>query len=353
MAENFFTSIFHTVYTVIATYSTFLTIGFIISIVQKKTFRELKEKIEYEVSKTGLKAVLYGYSLGGNFVRYFLTHFVDDEWKSKYIEGAMFFVPGVGGAFSAPTYIATSNFFGPLNNQPFFKHMPSLYAMIPNFPANKNVAIINGKSIDASQIFEEIVKASEFSKNEKLIFKNKNSKVGDEAEVDIVIDETCKTLYKIHLPFLEEEIGDPNVRSLVVFNSGIPVMCGANVTQLASNKFEYEIFNCEGDGVMPSRGAEYASQHWKDVKYHDFNSPDAKFDHFDVGRSEELRNLIKDFIYKKNDSDNSPSKKTIIIIAVACAVLLVIVIIIIVVVVKKKKNIQDNNLASFSKLIEE
>lgn len=320
-----------------------------------QTLQTLKDRIQKEVEATENheKAFISGYSLGGNFVRYFLTHFVDDEWKSKYIEGAMFIVPGVGGAFSSAVYISTSRFFGPLESSPFYKHMPSLYSMIPNFPANKNIAIINGKQIDASQIFEEMVKASEFSKDGKVTFINKNSNNGDETEVDIIIDDTCKTIYKIYLPFLEEEIGDPNVRSLVVYNSGIPVICGANVTQLSSNKFEYEIYKCGGDGLMPSRGAEYASQNWKNVKYHDFNSSSSKYDHGGIGNSEELQKLAKDFIYNKTPSDDTFSKTKIIIFSSAVGAFAIILIIIIVCVVKNNKKKKENNLQTFSKLIEE
>lgn len=318
------------------------------------TFQTLKDRIEKEVEATlnHDKAFISGYSLGGNFVRYFLTHFVDEEWKSKYIEGAMFFVPGVGGAFSSPTFVATNQFLGPKDSLTFSRHMPSLYSMFPNFPANKDVAIINGKHIDASQIFEEMIKASEFSKSEKLILKNKN--LNDEAEIEIIVDETMKTLYKLHLPYLEEEIGDPNVRSLIVFNSGIPVICGVNSTQTSHNKFEYEIYNCGGDGVMPSRGAEYASQHWKNVKFHDFNTTDRKYDHSGIKFTEELKKLAKDFILNKDSSDIkiSDKLKLIIFCSAAGAFVVIIIIIIIIVVVRNKKKEKNQPLSTLSKLID-
>lgn len=271
------------------------------------TFQALKEKIQHEVEQTKNheKAIISGYSLGGAFVRYFLTHYVDEEWKSKYIEFAMFFAAGVGGSFFSSASIGVGKMFGILDmdkkavNSPFIRHMPSLYSMLPNFPTNKRKSIFNGRPFGASEIFNEMIKISEESKGEIIEFKNKN-KENFSVNFSVVIDDTSKKIYNANLPFLEEDILDPGVRSLIVFNSGMKVICGFNITQINPHHYEYEIFECGGDNIISSDGVEYASKHWKNVVFHDFNSTNHKFLHEEISFSKELADYIIEFIGDDN-----------------------------------------------------
>lgn len=245
-----------------------------------KVFSNLKEKIEEEVQKTGQKAVLVGYSLGGHFIRYFLTEFSNKKWNSHHISGIQFGSSVIGGAFPTLIHLITGQFQkNKLFKTDFFKRMPSFTAMFPNFHANKKVikkTIFNSKSeietqyIGASQIFERL---------------KKNGK----------IDKTYELLYLKGLNFFKEDIVDPEIRSNFIFNSGIPTINTLNIT-IKNSKPKYEIVYGEGDGMMPTNGIKYVIKKWSNVTYHDFNKNDKKFGHLEMIKQPEYTRLTREFI---------------------------------------------------------
>lgn len=286
------------------------------------TFQKLKEKIEVEVEKTvnKEKAVLSGYSLGGNFLRYFLTHFVDDEWKSKYVDSAMFFAAGIDGSFLSSVSASIGKLFGILDienflpeyrNSPLIRHMPSLYSMFPNFLSHNEVMKINGRSVNASELFGEMKKISTSSKGSKIEFINVRS--SEIYNFSVIVDDVSNAIYNFYLPFLEEDIRDPGVRCLLVYNSAMPAVCGANLNKIDNFKYEFSINYCGSDNIIPSNGMEYAIKHWKNVVFHDFNSTDFKFIHEQISFSKELADIIKQFIQSsdKNTLNQSMIRKII------------------------------------------
>lgn len=307
-------------------------------------FANLKNKIEIEVNLTSPndpsqreKAFIAGYSLGGNFVRYFLTHYVTENWKQEYIQGAIFLVAGVGGAFSSPLFIVQGGIFTSQKME-FCKHMPGYFTMIPNYVAHGKMAEFDGKSIKASEIFDTFINISEQSQS-GITFINKNEQVN----ITINIDETSKRVYNAILPYLQEDIKDPNVPTLIGYNSGIPVIGGANVTTIGPNLYEFVQIDTPGDGVMPSSGIEYAISHWKNVVWHDYNTSDSKYDHGGLKDREELREFIREFILDNAPTPtDQPGKKMmlmilVIVFSVAIVILIVAIVVIAILISKKKK----------------
>lgn len=282
------------------------------------TFQKLKEKIEYEVGITPNheKAIISGYSLGGNFIRYFLTNYVDDVWKAKYIDSAMFFAAGVDGSFFSSISSSIGKFFGIVDiesflseyhNSPVIRHMPSVYSMFPNFQSHhRNVAFIDGKSIKASELFDEMIKISDSSNGSLIEFVDKKRK-NVSYNFSVIVDNTSKRIYEAHLPFLNDEVRDPGVPCLFVYNSAMPVICAANITKINNLKYEFEVEYCGGDNIIPSGGMEYAIKNWKNVVFHDFNSTEHKFIHEQISFTKELSDFIKEFINNREKRANKYS----------------------------------------------
>lgn len=245
-----------------------------------EVFTNLKEKIEREVQKTGRKAVLVGYSLGGHFIRYFLNDFSNKKWNLNHIAGIQFGSSVIAGAFPTLIHHITGQFpTNALFKTDFFKHMPSFTAMFPNFHANKKVikkTVINSKSqietkfLDASQIFERLKKSKK-------------------------IDKMTELLYLKGLNFFKEDIVDPGIKSFFIFNSGIPTINKINIT-VKNSKNSYEIVYGEGDGMMPTNGIKYVINKWSNVSYHDFNTNDKKFGHLSMIKQPEYSKLTREFI---------------------------------------------------------
>ncbi|GAW81738.1 phosphatidylcholine-sterol acyltransferase precursor [Plasmodium gonderi] len=57
----------------------------------QQDYKLFKESIETAYEKrNGMKVNLMGHSLGGLFINYFLTHLVDKEWKTKYLNAILY-----------------------------------------------------------------------------------------------------------------------------------------------------------------------------------------------------------------------------------------------------------------------
>lgn len=261
-------------------------------------FGKLKAKIESEVEKAGQKAIITGYSYGGNAMRRFLTHFVDDEWKEKYIGGACFLAAAMGGAFSAAQYLYRSKVYD--LGSPFVKHMPSLFALLPNFPTNVNIGTVNGRQLDAATIYQEMKNAGK-------------------------TDEITDALYNEIVPYLEEQIKDPNVRALVAFNSGLDTICGIDIDgDKSTEKF------CGGDAIVASAASEYAGSHWKDVQVYDFKKNDVNYDHSHLALDPKMSEVVSAFIESTKDGLSKSAIAGIVIASVAAAATIVIVIVVLV-----------------------
>lgn len=252
-------------------------------------FQSLKTKIEEQVNETHLKAVLVSYSMGGNFVRYFLTHYIkDNNWIKQNIAGAQFGAGGVAGAFLTTTFLSRSYLFNPAWKSDFFKHMPSLIVLFPNFNISKNV-------IEKVIISEN----SDGTTSEKKTYLGA-SDIFNEMKMNGVTDETMELIYQKCKWFLEEDIKDPQIPTNFLYNSGMQVETGVKVTINGSNT-QYELIKGPGDGQMPANGIEYVIQHWHDVQFHDFKTTNKKYDHGHMANHKNFQELTRNFIDNLKD----------------------------------------------------
>lgn len=242
-----------------------------------EVFERLKEKIESEVKRTGQKAVIAGYSLGGHFVRYFLNDYSNEEWNMKFIAGAQFGASVIGGALSVIEGIVKGIF--PLSKSQdlrFAKHMPSYVAMFPNFNVNEKIIKITNEDdreesfLDASQLFSQLKKKG-------------------------FVDETVDLIYQKGLNFFKEDIKDPKVKSNFILNSGSHALTGFNVIIKDGKRKIKKVFG-PGDGVVPSNGMQYVMKKWSNVTCHDFNTKDNNFSHLRMINQPEFAKFTREFI---------------------------------------------------------
>lgn len=272
----------------------------------------LKIVIETEVNKTNKKAIIMGYSLGTNFVRYFSTYFVDKDWLYKYVDGLQFIAVGIGGAFNSFVSMVTGDAFG--FKAPFVHHMPAFWAMFPNFPLYKgmiNDAHNKHRLIDASEAYDVL------------------NELG-------YIDDVCAAIYQKVLPFISDGLPEPPLRSSLIFNTELPIECGAK--SIGDGKFEY--VNCGGDASIEEIGVLYACEHWKNAECHNFKLNDSRFDHFNMGNQQETADLVRQFVesFDVQTSKSGLPQNAVIGISIASVVIVVIIIIVVVILLKKKKS---------------
>lgn len=280
-----------------------------------EVFSTLKSAIEQNYTATNEKVILVGYSLGTNFMRYFTTEYNTKEWVKKYVDGILFLAPGIGGTFTSIIFVATNKVF--MVSGPAARHMPSQWAMFPNFPLYKKCIEDGDNFINCEDVYEHMKKA------------------GDTDEVTDAVYESVRN-------FLSKDMQDPGVRTGFIMNSGLVGTCGAKKVNGT-----FEEVHCPADGSLETRGAEYACSHWSDVQCYDYKKNDEAYNHGGIGNQPYTRELLLKFV--NNQPFPTPSKENwfsgmtmyIIIGAAASVVILIIVISVVCVVKKKKQNVQS------------
>lgn len=278
-----------------------------------RVFESLKQAIEQNYANTKEEAILAGYSMGTNFMRYFTTEYNTRDWVKKHIDGILFIAPGIGGTFTSIIFVATQNVF--MITGPAARHMPSQWAMFPNFPLYKGCIEDGDNKIDCSDAYEYMKKA------------------GD-------TDEVTDAIYKKMQPYLSKELPDPGVRTGFIMNSGLQGTCGAK--RLDNGSFVG--IHCPADGSLETRSAKHACSTWENVQCYDYMKNDEAYNHGGIGNQPFTNELVLRFYnnekFPKDDDGDGWFSGTMkwIIIGCAAAVALIVVVVIVVCVVKKKKN---------------
>lgn len=119
-------------------------------------FLTLKNAIEQNYTATNEKVILVGYSMGTSFIHYFTTEYNTKEWVQKYVDGILFIAPGIGGTFTTIIFVATQKVF--MVSGKAALHMPSQWALFPNFPLYKKCIQDGDTFIDCENAYDEMKK---------------------------------------------------------------------------------------------------------------------------------------------------------------------------------------------------
>ncbi|OHT03754.1 hypothetical protein TRFO_06597 [Tritrichomonas foetus] len=282
-------------------------------------FPMLKEKIEKIVEENGEKAVLLGHSMGTHVVRTFINDFSSREWVRKYIDGLVFNAPAFYGCFVPFSYTVTGR-FSSLKYTDYVaeisRKMPSIQVMYNNYHAFKDTVVFaNTKSgnITSSNVQNYLIE---------------NGYISDEGQ----------KLFKLIEKSLKEDPVEPPVRSLILYNSGIPTLVGYEGENL-----EKEIYG-GGDTACHAGGPQYVCSKWKKAECVDWNINSGEYSHSPMLSRPEALDRIFQFINESGsvepESESLAKKWTI--AGIACAVVSAAVIVIMVIIgCRKTSKIDD------------
>jgi lecithin-cholesterol acyltransferase len=227
-----------------------------------------KALIEEIYDRTQQPIAIFGYSAGGFATYLFLTRWVTQEWKDKYIDRVLFGSASQGGSVSAARvswdhwYELLPDFLKSDSMVKFIESTPTMYGQIPNFNIFSNRPLViapDGTGIyakDYPQLLLDHGKLTDLGQ----IFMNRSW--------DLFTD----------------QIVDPGVNAYILFNSGLPTPR----TLSFENGWDqpYTILTGAGDGTVSGEGQYHmcnawneAVKHGKTIVCHDLNTSNTDYDH--------------------------------------------------------------------------
>ena len=244
---------------------------------EKDFFPKLKSLIEKSFEINSQSSTIFGFSCGGFLLQRFLSNFVNEEWKNKYIYKVILLAPAFGGSAQSVN-VAWNQYFPFL---PFIKNdilkkavenFPVIHALFPNHIIHGNEPIIigpNQEKIISSQIPEFLIKNKKIT-GTAINMMNENVKIS-------------KELPKFF-----------NLPTYIIYNSGIDTI------QSIYFKDGYDkdpiLNNQKGDGTLLEKTVKYICDQWNSNKYsivcHDLKNSDDEFSHSELGNNIYIQELI-------------------------------------------------------------
>ncbi|OHT05442.1 hypothetical protein TRFO_26867 [Tritrichomonas foetus] len=240
----------------------------------------LIQKIEEAYKVNSEKAVLIGQSLGTHFVYMILTKWTTKQWREKYIDRAIFVAPAFLGCFN-PFDEFVQGWFSNLKVTPGVtesaRRMTACQVLATNYVVGENSIVFKNsedpsKSVKAPEIRQYLI--------QNKVLTDDNIKIFDEIET-----------------ILKEYPTEPDVPSLVIYNSGIDTKVAFDATE-GIDKLKY-IYG-KGDETCQSEGAEWVCDHWSNVKCFDAKSSSQTYEHISMlFASDNIQRMIR-FIDNNN-----------------------------------------------------
>lgn len=257
---------------------------------EKNFFPKLKGLIEHAYdTNENQRVTILGYSCGGFCIQRFLTTFVSQEWKDKYVRKIIFLAPAFGG--SGDTLDVAWNQYFPiipfLSSKSIAKAIetvPAIHALFPNHVVFGDIPIVKGPS-------GEIIKAKDVP---QFLIDHKK-----------VTGNHINTMMKA-VQISSQAPGDVGVPVLMLYNSKHETALTMHFHKGWNEEPKLE--NTNGDGTVPSIGPEWACNHWsgdKSVVCFDFLNGNKKFDHQGLSTNP----YVHEVIFNNTVSDNWIEKK--------------------------------------------
>jgi hypothetical protein len=229
----------------------------------------------------GAKVALFGYSAGGYALQYFLTRAVEQPWKDKYVDRAVFGSPSLGGSVAAlraawdHKYDALPEFLEGPSLSKLIMATPCLYGHLPNWRVFADSPVIVGpdgtnySAKELPRLLEDHGKLPEIGKK-------------------IIADAAG--------PILNDNLDPPGVDTYLLYNTRV------NTTRILQFwqgwNGTYRTVWGGGDGTVSKEGMEYTCEKWKKrargktVVCHDLDSPSNDFDHYGMLKQKAFIELV-------------------------------------------------------------
>ncbi|KAK8841450.1 hypothetical protein M9Y10_027068 [Tritrichomonas musculus] len=254
------------------------------------TFAAIKENAERVKKETGEKVVFISHSQGTHLVNQFLTSYSKLEWVKEYIDAAIFVAPAWAGVGNYRRLVNGDygEFLTNENMKKTLAKMPGQLILLPNYEAFGNKTVIyNYPQYGQNSIAKDI---PNFLRNYLGILNQENSKIFEEVE-----------------KFLMKPIDEPPVRNYILYNSGINTGVAYMVDKYTK---DLRIVLGPGDGDYSPEGAEFACEHWKNVKCINWNLNKQTYNHANMLKNIDASvEMIFDFV-EGEPSTPAPTHKS-------------------------------------------
>ena len=228
-------------------------------------YTQLKALIEQVYESCGnQKVTMYGISAGGMTTHNFLTTFVTQEWKDKYIKKIILHGPSYGGAGEAleAVWDQTIPFLPGVYQTDDVNELtltvPTLHAHLPNWNLNGDITFMIGPD------------GTEYKAKDLPDLILDHNKIPDED----------RKIWDASMPYVKREIVPPGVPTYILFNSVLDTPQGWNF----ANGWDEEgtLLYSKGDGTLSKESLYYACDNW-DSNYptlcHDLEINDTQYSH--------------------------------------------------------------------------
>ena len=265
-------------------------------------YPKLRELIENAYNLNGQqKVAIFSYSAGGLATYTFLTKFVDQEWKDKYIDRVVFGDASIGGSMEAFEVMYTQEFsilpklYQTESFKKFLHSTPTLFSHLPSSKINTEPVIYgpNGQKFYASEVPELMVKLGKLP------------------------EEYVPILYAAN-PVINMDFPDPGVNSYFIYNCPLNTLKAVQIDDWSTNK--YTPIYSKGDGTIIEDALKFGCSKWKSENHatvcHDLNIADDKYSHLYLLTKPEFIELAistineNDWIVKGTHNITGPTKST-------------------------------------------
>ena len=241
-------------------------------------FFDLKNLIEnaYKINNN-VKVIIYSMSAGTMALHEFLTKYVTQDWKDKYISGVIFHAPSFSGAFNA----FQSLWIGNIEAIPAFLDSEEMKNMIRSFPtvsAHLFKTSIYDDDIIVYGPNGETYKSIDLP--ELLINQNK-------------ISSNLTKIFKISSKYSKSSLLDPGVPSYFLFNTALNTP-KTFIFDQGWDK-EYQTIYGKGDSTILEKGLKYPCEKWnsnKGIVCQDIKIDDQQYNHGNQLQSQKIIDLL-------------------------------------------------------------
>lgn len=212
-------------------------------LIRNHVFSLLYNKIETTVNEKGKKVILFGHSLGGVLIKWFLDGYAYSEWYEDHIERVILVNVPFGGTPAAVKALFIGDYFVPYFNQFFveeLRHNSGIVMGLPNHLAyNVNDVYWYSDDTKKSITMKDYSKISQDNMGFKL----------------------WEDLYKNYLYTLEKK----NYLPTTIINS-IGIETPTSFWSKSIKETPYKVINEDGDGVVPTRSLNVALELFPNYK---------------------------------------------------------------------------------------
>ena len=238
-------------------------------------WNRLTNLVEKVYNESGKKVVIAGHSMGGFLLDVFLTQKTTSEWRKKYMDSGIYLAPSFGGS-------------GLGFNSLWSKKMPFL-DVLGEF--EETISSLGGIHVHMlnHEIFGDRVVAKGIH-GENLTAKDLTDYLVDNGK----LYGDYHQIFKKNEPFFQHAPAQPDIPSMIVYNSGLPTAEGLDL----SGEKAKSLYGT-GDLMVNTEGPKYACDNWKQTECHDLKSANPIDNHLTMLYKDSLNQFIIDWLNRE------------------------------------------------------